>query len=119
MRSDHKRNLMNSEAVNWKLTGIRNSVWDVGNKKLLCHCLTVIGQAVLFRLVLRRHCSDYFRAASPPTKVAIIAPRFEHCSRTYQIPIRMFTKKEFKPSFCPDVEATLESFPTHAHHAER
>ncbi len=47
------------------------------------------------------------------------SPRDEHCSRTYQFPIRMFSKKEFNPSICPDAEATLESFSTHAHHAER
>ena len=120
MRSDHKRHLMNSEADIEKMTGIRNSATPGHNEKLMCHCLNVFGQAVLFGPAHRRHCfSEDSSEASPQTKVAIIAPRDEHCSRTYQNPIRMFSKKEFKPSICPDAEATLESFPTHAHHAER
>ncbi len=53
------------------------------------------------------------------SKVAIIAPRDEHCSRTYQIPIRMFSNQKSSRNICPDASATLESFPTHAHHAER
>ncbi len=57
--------------------------------------------------------------ASPQTKVAIIAPRDEHCSRTYQIPIRIFSNQKFNRNLCPDASATFESFSTHAHHAER
>ena len=57
--------------------------------------------------------------ALPQTKVAIIALRDEPCSRTSLIPIRMFSKKEFERSLCSNARATLESFPTHAHHAAR
>ena len=57
--------------------------------------------------------------ALPQTKVAIIAPRDEHCSRTHQISIRMVSNQKFKRNICPDAKATCKSFPTHAHHAER
>ncbi len=53
------------------------------------------------------------------SKVAIIAPRDEHCSKTCQITIRMFSNQKFNRNICPDVSATFESFSTHAHHAER
>ncbi len=34
------------------------------------------------------------------TKVAIIAPRDEHRSRTFQIPIRMFSNKKYSNEVC-------------------
>ena len=67
-----------------------------------------------------KHCfSEDSSEALPQTKVAIIALRDEHCSRTYQIPISMVSNQKFKRNICPDASATFESFPTHAHHAER
>ena len=87
-----------------------------------CHGFTVFGKAVLFERVIepRRHrLGEDSRGALPQTKVAIITPRDEHCSSTYQIPIRMFSNRKFKRNNCPDASATLESFPTDAHHAER
>ena len=65
--------------------------------------------------------SDAIEAREVPsqTKVAIIASRNEHCSRTRQIRISTFSIQEFKRSLCSDVKATLESFPTNAHHSER
>jgi hypothetical protein len=69
---------------------------------------------------LQEHCfSEDSREASPQTKVAIISPLDEHCSRTCQITIRTFSSHKFKRNICQDAEATLESFSTHAHHAER
>ena len=47
--------------------------------------------------------------ALPQTKVAIIAPRDEPCSRTCQIPTRMFSNQKFSRNICPDESATLES----------
>ena len=52
-------------------------------------------------------------------KVAIIAPRDEHCSRNCQIPKNIFSNEGFKRRICSEAEATIESCPTHAHHAER
>ena len=73
-----------------------------------------------FRTNSGRTCaSEDSREASPQTKVAILAPRDEHRSKTDQIPIRIISSKVFKRSFCTDASATLESFPTHAHQAER
>ncbi len=84
--------------------------------------MTVFGRAVSFKHVLmsREHfVGEESSEASTWTKVVIVAPRDEHRSRTDQIPIRMFSKKVFKRCFCNDASATLVSFPTHAHHAER
>ncbi len=84
--------------------------------------MTVLGHAVLFdaNSKIRSHCvGEDSREALPQTKVAIIAPRDEHCSRTYQIPIPMVSNQKFERNICPEVSATFESFPTHAHHAER
>ncbi len=74
MRSDHKRHLMNSEADIEKMTGIRNSATPGHNEKLMCHCLNVFGQAVLFgrRIILIPLSeSDYF----PSHSASILMPR--------------------------------------------
>ena len=55
----------------------------------------------------------------PQTEEAVIVPRDENCSRARRIPDTMFSKRKFKGINCPDAKATLESFLTHAHHAER
>ena len=88
--------------------------------ELRCHCMpaSVMQSSLIGRTRIHRVSEDSSEA-SPQTKVAIIAPRDEHCSRTCQMTIRTFSKKELKPSICPDASATLESFSTHAHHAER
>ncbi len=64
-------------------------------------------------------CAEASKVGSPLTKVAIIAPRDEHRSRTCHISIRMISKTAFKQKYFSDASATVESYPTHAHHAER
>ncbi len=43
-------------------------------------------------------------------KVAIIAPRDEHCSRICQIPIRMFSKNYSDEGFVPTLMKRLRRF---------
>ena len=70
------------------------------------------------RTLTPRHCfSEDSSEVLRQTKVAIIVPHDEHCSKTYQTPIRMVSNQKFKRNICPDASATVESFPTHAHHA--
>ncbi len=83
--------------------------------------MTVFGHSVAFNREFksqRRCVGEDPREALPQTKVAIIAPRDEHCSRTIHITISMFSNQEFQRSICPEAEATFEPFSTHAHHAE-
>jgi len=68
----------------------------------LCHCLTVLGQAVFFDdgFPKQGHCvGEDSDAVARKAKVAIIAPRDEHRSRTYQFPIRMFSKKRIQTKY--------------------
>ena len=91
------------------------------SRKDVCHCLILLDQAVLFdeKLISRKHgIGEEFIEVLPQTKVAIIAPRDLHRSRTHHLPIRMLSKIEFKRSDCFELMATVESLPTHAHHAE-
>ncbi len=48
--------------------------------------------------------------ALPQTKVAIIAPRDEHYSRTYQIPNRIYSNQKFNRNICPDASQRLNRF---------
>ena len=68
---------------------------------------------------VRRRVSDDPIEVSRQAKVAMIAPPDEPNSRTLQTTICIVLEKSSNWRFCSDAEATLESFQTHAHHAER
>ncbi len=92
-------------------TAVRGQFYDEMRKG--CHGYTVFGKAVLFGYVIKDEDTALSKTpsrASPQTKVAIIAPRDEHCSRTYQIPIRMVSNQKFKRNICPMRRQRLNRF---------